>query len=197
MKLGITVNNERFAVFDPTTGELLSLPNKKPTEGSFIPVADSEVKGILEGRESMHFYYVHYIKRANTYELRQRSNHDIDSYFVDDLIYELPTTGDNPDITVTKNIKDTCWKIEIGGDLEMNILAQKVSLTNGHLSFSVTKKDDPNILYKTLQFTFDKLINGNYIVLPFSEKFEFDNEPISVYTIKKFDSYKYEVINEV
>ena len=39
MKLGITVNNERFAVFDPTTGELLSLPNKKPTEGSFIPVA--------------------------------------------------------------------------------------------------------------------------------------------------------------
>ncbi len=59
------------------------------------------------------------------------------------------------------------------------------------------KKDDPNILYKTLQFTFDKLINGKYIVLPFSEKFEFDNEPISVYTIKKFDSYKYEVINEV
>ena len=67
MKLGITVNNERFAVFDPTTGELLSLPNKKPTEGSFIPVADSEVKGILEGRESMHFYYVHYIKSCLLY----------------------------------------------------------------------------------------------------------------------------------
>ena len=133
MQLGITVVNERYAVFDPTTGELLSLPNIKPTEGSFIPVADEEVKGIIEGRESMHFYYVHYIKRANTYELRQRSNHDIDSYFVDDLIYELPTTGNNADITVTKNVKDTCWKITIGGDLEMNILAQKISLTNGHL----------------------------------------------------------------
>ena len=98
------------------------------------------------------------------------------------------------DITITKNVKDTCWKFTIGGDLEMNILAQKISLTNSSISFSITKKDDPNILYKTLRFSFDKLINGKYLVLPFSEKFEFDNEPVSVYTIKKFDSYKYEVI---
>jgi len=194
MKLGITVASERYAVFDPITGELISLPNKKPTEGSFIPVAEDDVKGILEGRESMHFYYVHYIKRAKTYELRQRSNHDIDSYFVDDLIYDIPTEADNPDITITKNVKDTCWKFTIGGDLEMNILAQKISLTNSSISFSITKKDDPNILYKTLRFSFDKLINGKYLVLPFSDKFEFDNEPVSVYTIKKFDSYKYEVI---
>ena len=97
-------------------------------------------------------------------------------------------------ITVTKNVKDTCWKITIGGDLEMNILAQKISLTKTQISFSVTKKDDPNILYKTLKFSFDELINGKYVVLPFSDKFEFDNETVSVYTIKKFDSYKYEEI---
>ena len=67
MKLGITVASERYAVFDPITGELLSLPNKKPTEGSFIAVGEDDVKGILEGRESMNFYYVHYLKRAKTY----------------------------------------------------------------------------------------------------------------------------------
>ena len=51
----------------------------------------------------MQFYYVHYIKRAKTYELRQRANHDIDSYFVDDMIYEVPTSKqDNADITITK-----------------------------------------------------------------------------------------------
>ena len=139
MKLGITVASERYAVFEPVTGELLSLPNKKPTEGSFIAVGEDDVKGILEGRESMNFYYVHYLKRAKTYELRQRSNHDIDSYFVDDLIYDVPTEADNPDITITKNVKDTCWKFTIGGDLEMNILAQKISLTNSSISFSITK----------------------------------------------------------
>lgn len=194
MKLSITVVNERYAVFDPITGELLSLPNVKPTEGSYISIADDEVKGIIEGKESMNFYYVHYVKRTKTYELRQRTNHDIDSYFVDDLIHELPSEAENPDITVTKNVKDTCWKFTVGGDLEMNILAQKISLTNSAISFSCTKKNDPNILYKTLKFSFDKLIDGKYFVLPFSEKFEFDNEPISVYTIKKFDSYKYEEI---
>lgn len=194
MKLGIQLVSERYAVFNPATGELLSLPNTKPTEGSFISVAEDDIKGILDGSESMNFYYVHYFKRANMYELRQRSNHDIDSYFVNDLIHEIPTEADNPDITVTKNVKDTCWKITIGGDLEMNILAQKISLTKTQISFSVTKKDDPNILYKTLKFSFDELINGKYVVLPFLDKFEFDNETVSVYTIKKFDSYKYEEI---
>ncbi len=106
MKLSITVVNERYAVFDPITGELLSLPNVKPTEGSYISIADDEVKGIIEGKESMNFYYVHYVKRTKTYELRQRTNHDIDSYFVDDLIHELPAEAENPDITVTKNVKD-------------------------------------------------------------------------------------------
>ena len=67
MKLSITVVNERYAVFDPITGELLSLPNVKPTEGSYISIADDEVKGIIEGKESMNFYYVHYVKRTKTY----------------------------------------------------------------------------------------------------------------------------------
>ena len=44
MKLGITVASERYAVFDPVTGELLSLPNKKPTEGSFIAVGEDDVE---------------------------------------------------------------------------------------------------------------------------------------------------------
>ena len=69
MKLSITLKNERFAVFNPDTGELLSLPNEKPTQGSYIPVAEEDVKPILEGRDSMQFYYVHYIKRAKTYDL--------------------------------------------------------------------------------------------------------------------------------
>ena len=86
MKLSITLKNERFAVFNPDTGELLSLPNEKPTQGSYIPVAEEDVKPILEGRDSMQFYYVHYIKRAKTYELRQRANHDIQRVTLHNLV---------------------------------------------------------------------------------------------------------------
>ena len=46
----------------------------------------------------------------------------------------------------------------------------------------------------SVKFTFDKLVDGKYIVVPFSEKFEFNNDPIGVYTIKKFEKYAYEVI---
>ena len=40
---------ERYAIFNPDTGEVLSLPNFKPTEGSFIEVEPRSVEGILKG----------------------------------------------------------------------------------------------------------------------------------------------------
>ena len=186
---------ERYAVFNPATGEVLSLPNYKPTEGSYIEVDPEDVKGILTGQEPMSYYYVHLSKRTKKYELRLRLNNNIDSYNVNDLIYEVPKRKKaNADITITQNIKDTCWKVQVGGDLKANIFAQKVSLNNA-ISFSITKVNDPNILYKTLQLDFAKLENNKYAIIPFTADFEFLGEPISIYTMKKFDKYYYEVIN--
>ena len=193
MKLSMELpKHERYVVFDPTNGDVLAVPNYKP-EGSYIPVEEHEVKGLLSGQEPLSYYYVHYIKHTKQYELRQRSNTSIDSYLVDDLIYELPTASvDEPDIHVLQNIKDTCWKITIGGDLKANILAQKVNFKNT-ISFSVTEKDDPNILLKTLSFSFADLSDVKYVILPFDSDFEFNAKPVSVYTIKNFDRYLYEV----
>ena len=42
---------ERYAIFNPDTGEVLSLPNFKPTDGSFIEVEPRSVAGILKGAE--------------------------------------------------------------------------------------------------------------------------------------------------
>lgn len=195
MKLSVELpKQERYVVFDPTNGDVISVPNYKPKDGSYIPVEEHEVKGMISGEEPLSYYYVHYIKRAKQYELRQRSNTSIDSYLVDDLIYQLPSVSDEtPDIHVLQNIKDTCWKITIGGDLKANILAQKVNFKNT-ITFSITEKDDPNILLKTLSFSFADLSDVKYVVLPFDSDFEFSAKPVSVYTIKNFDRYMYEVI---
>ena len=186
MKLSVELpKQERYVVFDPTNGDVISVPNYKPKEGSYIPVEEHEVKGMISGQEPLSYYYVHYIKRSNT---------SIDSYLVDDLIYQLPNvSSETPDIHVLQNIKDTCWKITIGGDLKANILAQKVNFKNT-ITFSITEKDDPNILLKTLSFSFADLSDVKYVVLPFDSDFEFSAKPVSVYTIKNFDRYLYEVI---
>jgi len=184
----------RYAVFNSDTGELLSVLNYKPENCSFIEVDPLEVTGLLSGEDQMSYYYVHYSKITKKYELRLRINNNIDSYSVNDLIYEIPKdTIDNADLSITQNIKDTCWKIQIGGDLKANILAQHISLHN-KVSLSVTRKNDPNILYKTLYVDFSSLENNKYIILPFTDKFEFEGEEVSIYTMKKFDQYSYGVI---
>ena len=142
---------ERYVVFNPDTSEVLSIPNYKPESGSYIEVDPQEVKDLLLGVEPMSYYYVHFSKLTKKYELRLRLNNNIDSYNVNDLIYEIPKRKKaNADVTITQNIKDTCWKIRVDGDLKASILAQKVS-SNYIVSFSITKVNDPNILYKTLE----------------------------------------------
>lgn len=186
--------NKRYAVFNSETGELLSLPNYKPEKCDFIEVDPLEVAGLLSGEDQMSYYYVHYSKITKGYELRLRINNNIDSYSVNDLIYEIPKNNlDNADLNITQNIKDTCWKIRIGGNLKANILSQHISLNNT-VSLSVTRKNDPNILYKTLYVDFSSLENNKYVIIPFTDKFEFKGEEVSIYTMKKFDEYSYGVI---
>jgi len=64
-----------------------------------------------------------------------------------------------------------------------------------HLSFSVTEKNNPNVLYRTLSFPFSQLVNDFYVVKDFKNDYEFNGDPVSVYTIKRFDSYSYEINN--
>ena len=61
---------ERYVIFNPDTGEVLSLPNVKPTEGSFIKVEPTSVEGILKGLEQLSHYCVEYSKRKKQYELK-------------------------------------------------------------------------------------------------------------------------------
>ena len=105
MKLSYTQPiHQRYVIFNPSNGDVLSLPNYKPEEGSYIPVEETQVTGLLSGAEPLSYYYVHYIKKTKTYELRLRTNTSIDSYFVDDLIYEVPMTSeDSPDIHIIQN----------------------------------------------------------------------------------------------
>jgi len=50
------------------------------------------------------------------------------------------------------------------------------------------KKDDPNVLYRLIRFS-----NGNEV--PFEYDFELDDTEVSVYTMRRFDTYHYEEIN--
>ena len=65
---------------------------------------------------------------------------------------------------------------------------------NEKLYFSVTSKYDPNILYRSLEFTIGDLLDEASSIIPFIYESENSVDDVSIYTAKYFDSYAHEVI---
>jgi len=107
-------------------------------------------------------------------------------------LYQAQTEKDY-DIIVQQNTQNKTWSMII------NPYTKKFLQTSGYRSnetlyFSVTAKYDPNVLYRSLEFTVSDLLADNDCVIPFKTEAEADPKNVSIYTAKYFDSYAHEVI---
>ena len=193
-----------YVIFEKNTGKILGISPKKEVENA-IQVNLNEVKGLLTGREQRKDYRVEYNPKTKQLELKNLHLQRLDGFTVNDFIYEVPeTVSEDPDITIEQNQKEECWKIILGdsfkhwkimlGDGLTNNTKNQGIQFNNRLSFSVTKKHDPNVLYKTLVVDFSKILQDNYIVLPFTMPFEYNDAEISIFTSKRFGIYYFKRI---
>jgi len=182
-------------VFDSVTGNIISVTNDPniPDDNPSIETTYEDVEDILTGEESITDIKVTYNTQSKLYEL-DRNVLDSNVHDINDWLYEC-NDDVNADIRIIQDLKNTCWKFYIGKELQAKLNEQKVTL-NVDCHFHITEKNNPNVLHKTLSFSLNQLRNEFYIVLPFSEDYEFDGMPLSVYTIRRFDTYSYEVTNE-
>jgi len=107
-------------------------------------------------------------------------------------LYQVETNKDY-DIIVKQNTIDKTWSMMI------NPYTKKFLKTSGYnlkerLYFSVTSKYDPNILYRSLEFTIGDLLDENSSVIPFMFDSENSSDDVSIYTAKYFESYAHEII---
>lgn len=185
-----------YVMFDKETGKVTSIGNEYDGISSYIGVPLSKVTSLIDGTESKSNYVVQYNPKLKSLELANKFEHTDESLGVKDFIYELPTEDlSDPDIIVIQDIPNTCWKVQIGKELKSNLRTKGASL-NSNLLFSVTAKEDPNILYKTLFVEFNRVASDNYYIIPFSMPFETTNEEISIYTARRFDTYQFKRIYE-
>ena len=180
--------------FDIETGNIKTITNEpiESDEWSHIDTTDEDVVSLISGEEPLDTCRVEFNTKLKIYELT-RNSIDNDIFNVDELIYEIKNNKD-ADIQVVQDVENTCWKFLISEKLRNSLTENKVSLKT-HLSFSVTEKNNPNVLYRTLSFPFSQLVNDFYVVKDFKNDYEFNGDPVSVYTIKRFDSYSYEINN--
>ena len=105
------------------------------------------------------------------------------------FLYQIPrTVPNNKQIVLTKDNVKHVWKISADPSFIEDLNDKKVTINLSNYYFSITKKDDPNVLYRLIRFN-----NGDEVA--FENDFEFDNEEVSVYTMRRFDTYHYEEIN--
>jgi hypothetical protein len=185
-----------YVNFEDKTGKVIGISPKQDKDNS-IPVELSEITALLDGKEPRRNYRVEYNAKTKQLELQHKFIQTFDGSDVNDFIYEIPENKENdPDILIEHNIFEKCWKIKIGSRLKNNLRKNNVGL-NQVLYFAVTKKHDPNILYKTLSVDFSEAFSDNYAVLPFTADFEYKDIPLSVFTARKFDTYQLKrVIND-
>ena len=97
------------------------------------------------------------------------------------------------DVIVQQNTISKCWNVVL------NPYTKKFLLTSGYnpketLYFSVTSKYDPNVLYRSLEFSVSDLLSDINSIIPFKFTAEEDLNNVSIYTAKYFENYAHEII---
>jgi len=189
------VSNSHYVYFKEDTGEIVAVSNTvlERDDVSFVAVTYEEVEDLLLGKETFDSRRIEFDTKTKSYVLNKHSLEE-DLYNVNNLIYKIKPSKD-AEIQVIQDLKNTCWKFLVSPELRSKMLQDKVNL-RASLAFSITEKENPNILYRTLQFSFNDLVRQGHVIKDFKEDYEFQGAPVSVYTIKRFESYSYEVINE-
>ena len=183
-----------YVKFDKETGSILGIKGKEYPGENSMPVPLEQVRKLIDGEELTDDYEVRYEPKLKRLEFGHRRITSVKGDHINDFIYEVPTkNGKSPDILIVQDVKNTCWKVHMGCALGDSLRQKGVSI-NDTMMLSITAKGDPNVLYKTLFVELGEVVRNNYVVLPFTMPFEHTEQPISVYTSRKFDTYQFKRI---
>lgn len=187
-----------YVCYKVDTGEILSIINgsidsyTSELDWAYLEVPFKEVEKILTGIETPKSYVVEYDRITNTHSLKERSEFDAEELDITNLIYHIPIVKDDndEDIQVVQDIKNTCWKIFISQSCEKK-LRQDFANLNFILHFAITEENNPHHLFRMLSVSLEKLVKNHCQVLDFKYDYEATDMPLSIYTMKRFNSYCY------
>ena len=181
------MNVKRFVCFEDD-GTIYKISNQPDERFQFLEVDIQEVEDFIIGKLSLLEHKVEFDFIEKKYSIKNTKQIDEDKLMWS-FLYEIPTNvPKEKQVILTKNNKNKSWHIMLDDKFESELLDQNISIDLSKYYFSITKKNDPNVLYRLIKFT-----DGNFV--PFSEDFEFDGTPFSVYTTRRFDSYYLEEVD--
>lgn len=189
------ISNKKFVYFDDN-GNLLSVGNSNTDDGLYIEVDTSEVYNLITGQEQFHTYQVIFDTIKKSYVLKHRFNDEEVVFDINTQVHRVPnhTFDYRPDLTVIQDIKNSKWIFKLDESIKENLKTKKVSLDRP-LMFSITRFNDPHQLERCIIISLTDLIYKDFEIA-FENQIEHMFGLLSVYTIKRLETYYHEVINE-
>ena len=103
-------------------------------------------------------------------------------------VYEIPKVliynNELFDLLIEQNNSTKEFRIKLSDTLRDKFIFQ--SMSSQKMEIYVTAENDPNILYKTLKFTFGNLVANEYHLIPFED---FKGDKVNIYALKYFENY--------
>ncbi len=182
----LSIATKRFVVYD-ADGYILSIQNKEDDKQNNLVVDLKEVEKFLDGSDSFTKYRVEYDFIDKEFKIVNVQQYH-ETFMRESFLYKIPNDNNDVEIKIIQDNRNLCWKLEIDPQLPAELKSKSINIDPTKQFYSVTKKNDPNVLLAMLKF-------DHTLTIPFESNFKFDKNPVSVYTMRKFNSYKHEVIN--
>ena len=191
-----TVKYKKIVYYDESGNIEQIVSNKISNNSDFIEVDTSEVIDVLLGIKSTTDFLVKYDQAIQKYILSPKTNNKSilknNEYFYEISKKEIDYQ-DLEDLCVIQNNKNNTWIFKRAKNSKIELLKNNNNL-NIFLDFSITAKEDPNRLYRFFKIKLRDLVEKTTVTFDFQYKTEFNNEEVSIYTSKYFNTYSFEVI---
>jgi hypothetical protein len=187
-------NDTKFVYYHKATGEIQRISNISFLEEGYecLEVSSDKVTDILLGKKDLSSYRIMFNIKTRELELQENSPHKIVN--ITDKLHNVPKYSRDADLIIKCGTKN--WTVCLSPRHQDYFRSMKSVVDNIRFSFSITKKNDPNILIDMFKIELYDLLSNPEVDISEQINIPKNMDNVSIYTFKYFDTYSYEIINE-
>ena len=190
----VSDNNTKFISYHKETGRIDKISNIAILKEDYgcLEVSLDKVIDILRGKKDLSNYKI--IFNIATRELELQENSPLKIVDVTDKLYNVPRNLRDPDLIIKCGTEK--WTCCLSPQHQDYFRSMTSVVDNLRFSFSITKKNDPNILIDMFKIELYDLLHNPEVDISEQISTPKDLDNFSIYTFKYFNTYSYEIINE-
>ena len=194
LSIDSTSDSAKFVYYHKATGEIQKISNTSFIEEGCecLEVTSDEVVDILLGKKDLSNYKIMFNLKTRGLELQENSPLRI--VRITDKLHNVPRKSRDPDLIIKCGTKN--WTVCLSPQHQDYFRSMTSVVDNLRFSFSITKKNDPNILIDTFKIELYDLLSNPEVDISEQINIPKNMDNISIYTFKYFNNYSYEIINE-